>query len=461
VSVFYVSAARWRRHVLLALSYLFYVSWSPAHAALLAVVTSSVYLAGRLFERQRDDRSRLRVLWLAVAGLLVLLVAFKSGELVIAAVRTEGDLGPPSWTIVLLIPLGLSYYVFRLIGYLVDVYWERIPVQRDAVSFALYVAFFPQIVSGPIQRAGDFFGQLEQLGHSDPAAIAAGLRRILFGLFKKLVVAETPAAIVVAAHSDPGAYSGLELLVAAYCFAFQLYADFSGLTDIAIGLGQLFGIRGPENFDRPFFAKNVQEFWRRWHMSLTSWLTDYVFTPLRMTFRRFADTGLAVAILCNMLAVGLWHGPRATYAIFGALNGAFLIVSAFTLKWRNAIAREHPVIARLRSAAGPVVTFHIFVFTLIFFRADSLLLALTYVLRLFSVDSSLPWTMVRWPRWTLVTVLGGIAFIEVIEWARRQPRWVARFLGAPTWVRWGVYYAGVAMVLLFATATRQFIYAQF
>src|SRR5262249_4611626 len=154
--------------------------------------------------------------------------------------------------------------VFKLIGYLLDVYWENVPAQKRVVALALYASFFPQIVSGPIQRPGAFFEQLESVDRPDPAMMATGLRRILFGLFKKLAIADRLAELVDSVHTNPAACSSAELLLGAYLFALQLYADFSGVTDIAIGLGQLFGFQGPENFDMPFYSRNLQEYWRRW-----------------------------------------------------------------------------------------------------------------------------------------------------------------------------------------------------
>jgi D-alanyl-lipoteichoic acid acyltransferase DltB (MBOAT superfamily) len=271
----------------------------------------------------------------------------------------------------LVVPLGLSYYIFRTIGYLLDVYWERTQAQRSFSSLVLYISFFPQIVSGPIQRGGDFFGQLQHWSSPDAEQFASGLRRILLGLFRKVVIADQFAELVAGVHSNPAAFSAVELLFAAYCYSFQLYLDFSGLTDMAIGIGLLFGIKGPENFDRPFLSRNIQEFWRRWHMSLTSWLSDYLFFPLGMSLRRFGTLGLSVAIMINMVAVGVWHGPTWTYLDFGILNGLLMIGSVLTLKRRETFFKRHAWPAGVRSFFSTLITFHLVVFTQIWFRANS------------------------------------------------------------------------------------------
>jgi alginate O-acetyltransferase complex protein AlgI len=302
---------------------------------------------------------------LGLSALLLLLAGFKSAGWMAREFFARGDGSDPATMIIL--PLGLSYYIFKMLGYLLDVYWELMPAQRSFAAVALHSAFFPQLVSGPIQRAGSFFEQLQRLDAPDPKEFLTGLRRILFGLFKKVVIADTLATVSQHAHAHPALFSPLELLAAAYCFAIQLYMDFSGLTDIAIGLGLLFGIRGPENFDLPFFAPNIQVFWRRTHMSLTTWLTDYLFTPLRMSFRRLGTTGLCLAIFINLTAIGLWHGLTWTFLIYGAIHGVYMIVSVLTMKRRNAFFHDRPALAQLRKFIAPIATFHLVVFTYIFF----------------------------------------------------------------------------------------------
>jgi D-alanyl-lipoteichoic acid acyltransferase DltB (MBOAT superfamily) len=465
---FHLSPARWRPDVLLGLSYAFYASWSPGYATLLLFLTVAVYFTARLIERCRTERGKFGLTVLAVTGLLVVLFTFKCATVLMSTFHTLFRQKGGDWAMLVIAPLGLSYYLFKTLGYLLDVYWEKIPAEHSFVSLALYVSFFPQIVSGPIMRADDFFSQFGKLRSFDPAEFVVGLRRILFGLFKKVVIADRFAGLVASVHSNPSKFSSLELLLGAYCYSLQLYADFSGITDIAIGTGQLFGIKGPENFDLPYFARNVQDFWRRWHMSLTSWLTDYLFMPLRMSLRSLGKVGLSLAIFVNMLAVGVWHGPKWTYAAFGAINGVFMIVSVLTLKKRNAFFQSRPRQAQLRRLVGPLLTFHLMVFAQIFFRAYSFRSALTYVARLLpSLHHTgipafrLDWSLLGISSRGLLISLVFVIVMEAINWAMRQRYWIDRFDSAPRFVRWGLYYAGITLLFLGFHVTVPFIYAQF
>lgn len=455
-----------RPAILLALSFLFYATWSVWDAALLLGVTAVVHAAARFIDR--TAAGKVRLLTVTIAFLLVLLVGFKCALLIAAhmnAAWVEGNASAALW---LAAPLGLSYYIFKLLGYLLDVYWGTIPARRDFTSVALYAAFFPQIVSGPIQRAEDFFTQLDGLRGSDPGSFVLGLRRILFGLFKKVAIADQLAVVVSHAHSHSLEHSSLELLLGAYFFSLQMYADFSGITDIAIGIGLLFGIRGPENFNRPYFAANLQDFWRRWHMSLTTWLTDYLFVPLRMTFRNLGTVGLSLAIFLNMVAVGIWHGPRWTYLVFGCINGVYMIVSALTLKKRNQFFKTRPVLSRWRAWVAPLVTFHLVVFTHIFFQAPDLHSALSYLGQMLHLG---PHGSVAANRLDLASfgltygrlfqALAGLVVMETIHWAMSQPDWAQRFNTTRREFRWVLYYAVIVMVMLSARGTMSFIYAKF
>jgi D-alanyl-lipoteichoic acid acyltransferase DltB (MBOAT superfamily) len=460
LAAFQACPVRARRHLLLAASLAIYATWSLPYLLLLVVATLGVQACAVRIARASDEAVKLRWRALAVVGVLALLVTFKCGGAFL-----PDPARPGLWAIMWVVPLGLSYYSFKLIGYVVDVSWERIEPVRDASTLVLYASFFPQIVSGPIQRAGDFLAQAEDLGRSDPADVVVGLRRILFGLAKKLVIADRLAPLVSAVHAAPGRFSSLELALAAYAFAFQLYADFSGITDIAIGVGLLFGVRGPENFDLPFFASSLPEYWRRWNMSLTSWLADYVFTPLRMALRDRGTVGLCLAIAVNMVAVGVWHGPTLTYLAFGLLHATFMVAAVLTAKRRNAWFRARPGLARWRRVTAPLITFHLVVFAMIFFRAESLAKAVEYCRGLATGVGAgrtrLSWAALDMAPRALLAALAGLAVIELIEWARRSPTWAGRFQGAPRSLRWTVYYAAVLLVVFGSVGTQKFIYAQF
>lgn len=463
VLAFHATPSKWRAHLLLGFSYLFYASWSLWHTALLLGITSMVYVAALSIDRCTVEQRKFRIVLLAACLLLLLLAVFKFGIDVLDLLHVPGG-GTLGMTTMLVAPLGLSYYLFRLMGYLLDVYWEKNRAERNFLSLALYTSFFPQIVCGPIQRADVFFKQLPKLAQPDESDLTEGLRRILLGLVKKVVIADRFGLLVGNIHANLPASSPVDLLIGAYGFALQLYFDFSGLTDIALGMGRLFGIRGPENFQFPFLAPNVQEFWRRWHMSLTSWLSDYLFLPLRMSLRGFGDAGLATAVFVNMVAVGVWHGSKLTFAVFGVLNGIFLVVSVFTLKKRDKFFKQRPALRPARSLIGPLVTFHLFAFSLIFFRADSLGTAMAYLKGLVAVGGvggTIHWGMIG-SSWARLGALVAVASaMELIEWQIRKGPWEPALLKAPRAVRWAIYYAGIAIIIYSFGGTRDFIYAQF
>jgi D-alanyl-lipoteichoic acid acyltransferase DltB (MBOAT superfamily) len=458
VLLYHVIPLTWRPLCLLAFSYVFYCTWSVPYAALFLVVSLIVQRLGLRVESSATDSAQKRYLAAGIASLGLLLFAFKY------APALGGRLSN------LLVPLGVSYYTFKLVSYLVDVYWEKIPAERDVVAFLLFPVFFPQIVSGPIQRARDFLPQIKAPAPVDPSLIASGLRWILFGLFKKFVIADRLALFVNRVFDDPHSFGSVALLLATYAFAVQLYADFSGLTDFAIGVGRLFGIDSPQNFAAPFYAPNIQEFWRRWHITLTSWLTDYVFTPLRIAFRNRGDAGLALAIVVNMIAIGAWHGARWTFVVFGVVNALYMVVSAFTLKPRNRFFKRHPALAAVRAVAGPLVTFHLVAFALILFRATTLAEA-AYIFK-----HALPIDLLGHSRLALVESLRGLGFsffqiywavlaiplMESVQFIHRRGLLPRLLYARPTWVRWSVYYAGILAILLVGELeAREFIYARF
>lgn len=342
------------------------------------------------------------------------------------------------------------------------------------VAFLLYPVFFPQIVSGPIQRARDFLPQIKTDKPVDPSMIASGLRWTLFGLFKKFVIADRLALFVNRILDDPHNYSSVGLLLACYAFAVQLYADFSGLTDFAIGVGRLFGIDSPQNFAAPFYAPNIQEFWRRWHITLTSWVTDYVFTPLRIALRNRGDAGLAIAIAVNMVAIGAWHGARWTFLVFGLINAAYMVVSAFTLKPRNRFFSRHPTLAAIRQIGGPLVTFHLVVLALVLFKTSTLgdaayILSHALPMDLFiPIASPSPLAHAESLRglglsfFQIYWAMLAIPLMEAIQFIHRRGMLPRLLYARPTWVRWSVYYAGILAILLVGELeAREFIYAHF
>jgi alginate O-acetyltransferase complex protein AlgI len=455
--------ARYRAAVLLVLSYLFYCTWSLHAAIWLAAVTLFTFFGARLAAKPKpsNGESTEHGKWLFVVLVVLLtsyLVFFKLAA--IAAVPGVARIG---------LPLGLSYYTFKLISYVLDCYWGKIQPETRLVSFASYVAFFPQLMGGPIQRAESYLQQLPPMKLS----IAEGLPRIVWGLFKKIAVADQLGLTVNYVYANVRSLHGAQLLAGFLLFPLQLYADFSGLTDIAIGLGLLFGIRGPENFNRPFTASTITDFWRRWHMTLTNWLGDYVFTPLRMATRNAGTASVVFSITVNTVAIGLWHGFTWGYFAFGLVHSAYLVTEALTSKVRARFFRKNPNLDGWGSNLGSVMVFVLATIAFVFFRATHVSDAawgLVHVwdgLRSFSTDLGVLIAAVSLR--PLVIGLVGFACIEVGErfrpdvWMRKSflnwPGWAQQMFGATTMT---LLVAAVYLLLMANPGSdRPFIYEAF
>ncbi len=476
--VYWTVPVSWRRWCLLGASYAFYATWSIGFAAVLRAVTAVAFVVGQRIGAEERDEAQRRSLCVGVLLLLLPLAAFKYLSSLDAALTAL--LGHTAVTAYLggvqfVGVVGISYYTLKLISYVVDVYWGRVRPCRDFGTLATYAAFFPQILSGPIQRAESLVGQLERLAGAQPELISSGLRLMLFGFFKKLVVADRLGLLVDQVFAQPRAFSAPTLALGSYLFAIQLYADFSGITDIAIGTARLFGIRSPRNFDSPFYAEDIQDFWRRWHITLTSWLGDYVFTPLRMTLRDWGQWGLVLSLAINMVAIGVWHGARWTFVVFGALHAAYLIASSLTLRPRKRFLQRHAALREVHRLTGPLITFHMVVASFVLFRAGSLAEAwyilahagrgLCGVALRFGHLSQGAFAGTRHLKLSdgdaviLVAATMVMELLHALQRRRMLPRLVVTM---PDWARWAAYVAlGFALLIWGEADSKQFIYVRF
>jgi D-alanyl-lipoteichoic acid acyltransferase DltB (MBOAT superfamily) len=457
VAAFYWLPGRWRAIYLLALSYAFYALSSRIYLILLIVASVAVYAIGLAIARSGSERTKQTLMAVGVAAVVGVIVLFK------AAGAWRG----------LLLPLGVSYYSFKLISYLIEVYWDDEAVERDPVIFFLFPAFFPQIVSGPIQRPEPFFAQMRDvMGRTlDADQVETGIRFILGGLMMKTLVGDRLAAFIGVIDQSHADYSYAVMLTTVACYTLQLYADFSGYTNIALGIGKLFGVEGPPNFNAPFAAVNIQEMWRRWHMSLTLWLTDYLFTPLSMSLRGYGRTGLIGAICLNMIIIGIWHGFTLNYLVFGALHAVFLSVTVLILAERarrkraagkTKLAQSETWASRYGAAfLGAALTFALMSFSQIFFHSSTWGEAVSILKQVLRVAPSGPagWSEiplnVTVPAWICMGVALYVGAGAPGAWGRAQS------IGsvAPQWLQYGV-----CLFLLSVLATEgsgQFIYGQF
>ena len=476
--LYHLCPLAWRRWCLVGASFVFYCTWSPRFALLLLAATGVAFIAA---QRIAAAPTREQRQWILTVGIVVLFLPLLTLKYLAPLRPVLSELVGARWAPHLLwigvaAPVGISYYTLKLVSYLVDVYWGRLLPAPRWSTVAAYGAFFPHILSGPIQRAGDFFAQVQPVRRTHPEQIVSGLRLMLFGLFEKLVVGDRLGVLVDQVYSHPSQYTGLAFTLAAYAFALQLYADFAGLTDIAIGAGRVLGIMAPPNFNAPYYAENIQEFWRRWHMTLTGWLRDYLFTPLHMTLGEWGRVGLAVSLVVNMVAVGIWHAASWTYVVFGLVHGVLLFISSLTLRRRERLYRRHSALHALHRVLGSLVTFNLVVAALVIFRADSLGTA-WYALRQScaglwqllgsignpaQVAALLTGLDLSWSQHDTVIACAAVVAMEVVHVLQHTQRLSPVIAVTPRWVQWAGCYALALCILIWAQADpRQFIYAQF
>jgi alginate O-acetyltransferase complex protein AlgI len=380
---------RLQNAVLLGASYVFYGYFQWRFLALLVASTLVDFVLSLAIARRdakTPDRQRERKLLVTASIVLnlALLGFFKYfnffSESVTALLNAFGMRADP-FTLNLLLPLGISFYTFQKLSYVIDVYRGKLAATTSLLDFALYAAYFPQIAAGPIERAGQLMPQIARARKVTAGQVEAGLFLILWGFFKKLVVADNLALVANAVFDQPQGSAGLDVVVAVVAFAFQIYGDFSGYTDIARGISMLLGFQPTLNFKLPYFSRSIPEFWKRWHISLSNWLTDYVYTPLTKTkaIRLPWYHKLLVSLFITFVVSGLWHGAAWTYVVWGALHGVYMMASVSGQSWRRRIVTALGL-SRLPEFHGVLQiswTFALVCLTYVFFRANSLADAFT------------------------------------------------------------------------------------
>jgi alginate O-acetyltransferase complex protein AlgI len=366
-----------RRILLLVASYVFYFQLSKIYVSVLLFVTCVTYIGAKLLRSPAAEKRGSILFWLSAAILVGPLIVFKYLA-VFLAIAVHGHLSA------LAFPIGISFFTFASLGYLVDVYLGVAEPEDSPSRVALFVAFFPLVSAGPIERAGRFMPQLDlDTSFSSDRTITA-LRLMFIGLIMKVVFADTLAGPINAVYGDPGACSSIERLCATLFYPFYLYADFAGYSLIAIGSAKLFGLEVAANFRQPFLSTTVPEFWRSWHISLSSWVRDYIFSPLRMSWRRYSNLGMAAALLGSFLILGAWHGAKWGFLVFGAMHGSMVVVSTFTLSWRDKFWATVGVPSSALSVPRGIITYFLVALAFVVFRADSLSQAMQIYQGIFS-----------------------------------------------------------------------------
>ncbi len=444
-----------RKIALLALSLAFYASWNWRFLLLLLASGAISYLVGLYVDASRNRRFSGAVLAIGVALDLGILAYFKYLDFFIAQVLTlahQFGLNPSIAFVNVTLPVAISFLTFHAISYIVDVHRGRLAPSRSPVDILLYISFFPHLVAGPIVRAHEFLPQLASPRRAGDFSFGENMLLILGGLFKKMVIANYLAVrFVDPVFTDPSQFSRFDLIMAVYAYAIQIYADFSAYTDIAIGVAALLGYRFPQNFNQPYRALGIGDFWRRWHMTLSNWLRDYLYIPLGGN--RHGALATARNLMLTMLLGGLWHGANWTFLIWGAMHGAALVADH---AWRRSTAFARFGSGGIVRVVDWAITFHFVCFAWLFFRAPSLDAAMQYMAGVIS-DNGAANTMpaIVWP------LIGCGAFTQFMPPDARG--WLGRTLDNRGPVAQGAFgFVLIYFVIVMApSASAPFIYFQF
>jgi len=449
---------------LLVASYFFYGWWDWRFLFLIAFSSLIDYVVGLRLDQTSDQRKRKWWLSLSILVNIGFLGFFKYFNFFAESFSEAFTLlGEPmeASRLQIILPVGISFYTFQTLSYSIDVYRKKLEPTKDIISFFAFVSFFPQLVAGPIERATNLLPQFLKRREFTYAEGIAGGKQILWGLFKKMVIADNCAQIVNVIFEDPSAHSGSTLLLGAVLFSFQIYGDFSGYSDIAIGVARLFGFKLMKNFSFPYFSRNIGEFWRRWHISLSTWFRDYLYIPIGGS--RGSKWQQVRNIFVVFLVSGFWHGANWTFLCWGTLHALFFLPLVLMKKNRTYLDTVHTRWLFPSLKEGTLILFTYLLTTLawVFFRAESVSDAFLYfdgmlASSMFSIPEMFQQTKMKW-------VLIFIAGFMVIEWIGRNQEFAIERI-TQKWsmpMRYGFYYAIAMAIFLFKGTQQEFIYFQF
>jgi alginate O-acetyltransferase complex protein AlgI len=447
--------------LLLVSSYFFYACWDWRFLFLLIFSTLLDYFTGIQIPQAKNRHLKKFWFWLSISVNVGFLGVFKYYNFFAASfAQAISHLGLQinPWSLKVILPVGISFYTFHGLSYVIDIYKGRIKPERNFIIYSVFVSFFPLLIAGPIERATHLLPQIRQQRIFNYSKAIDGLRQILWGLFKKIVIADQCAEYANTIFNNANDYSGSAHVLGALFFTFQIYCDFSGYSDIAIGTAKLFGIDLLRNFAFPYFSRNIAEFWRRWHISLSTWFRDYLYIPLGGSK---VGVWLKVRnIFIIFLVSGFWHGANWTFIVWGLLNALYIMPSILlnTNRSNLDIVAQGKYFPSMKELVSMIITFSLTVFAWIFFRAKSLEDAAHYIARIFSrslftIPNIKP---------SLLVYLFTAIFL-VVEWLGREQQYaIANLeLKLPKVARWAIYYSIVLAILYFAGAEQQFIYFQF
>lgn len=455
--------SRW--FLLLTSSCIFYMAFVPKYILILGVTIVVDYFAGIIISRMQGNSKRIFLIASLITNIGMLFV-FKYFNFFNESIKHLSDMlnwNYPISSLSIILPIGLSFHTFQSMSYIIEVYRGKQQPEKHFGIYALYVMYYPQLVAGPIERPQNMLWQFHKEHSFDAQRVSDGLKLMAWGLFKKIVIADNLALVVNSVYGNPTLVNGLSLVIATYFFAFQIYCDFSGYTDIARGASRVMGIELMQNFNRPYFSKTISEFWRRWHISLSSWFTDYVYIPLGgnrcAKWKWFRNTMIV------FLLSGLWHGANWTYVIWGGLNGFYLVFAIISKDIRAKITKRTGIdkFPYINKMVKVFCTFNLICFSWIFFRASSFTQAVTIIKRIF-MDFSLKIDIGRAgvSRYQLALGCGVILLLLAVQLFQRNRKIINELNNRPVAYRWVIYYSALIFIIIFGVFnTSSFIYFQF
>ncbi|GHV57880.1 O-acyltransferase [Bacteroidia bacterium] len=452
---------KWQNVVLIIASYIFYGWWDYRFLFLLIFSTSLDYFTGlQIFQAENHKHKKI---WLLISICINLgfLGFFKYYNFFIdsfAELLATIGFNPSIWTLRIILPVGISFYTFHGLSYVLDIFNGKIKPAKDFIDYSLFVGFFPLLVAGPIERATHLLPQLQKPRYFNPVNATDGLRQIIWGFFKKIVIADNCAIVVNTVFENYTTLPASSLAIGALFFSFQIYGDFSGYSDIALGSARLFGIELLRNFSYPYFSRDIAEFWRRWHISLTTWFRDYLYIPLGGSKGSRLKTVRNTFII--FLVSGFWHGANWTFIVWGLMHALFflpLLLLNTNRKNVNQVA-ENKIFPSLKELLQMVSTFILTTFAWIVFRSESISQAFSYIANLFSCS------LFSHTRGISMDISLGILLLLFIcaEWVqRKKPHALQLSNRIPAFFRWCIYYGIVFFILLYGKSQQSFIYFQF
>jgi len=441
-------------------SYLFYGWWDWRFLSLILFSTIVDFLVGLMLSKEENETKRKALLWTSILVNLGFLGFFKYYNFFIENFTTAfsffgNEIQPNSLNIIL--PVGISFYTFQTLSYSIDVYRKKLEPTKDFIAFSAFVSFFPQLVAGPIERATNLLPQFYKKRTFEYSKAADGMRQILWGLFKKIVIADNCAEYANIIFNNSSDYSGSTLVLGAIFFTFQIYGDFSGYSDIAIGTSRLFGFNLKQNFAFPYFSRDIAEFWRRWHISLSTWFRDYLYIPLGGS--RGSKWMNIRNIFIIFIVSGFWHGANWTFIVWGGLNALYFLPLLVFKKNRQHldIVAKGKYLPTFKEFFQILITFGLTVFAWIFFRAENIGHAFSYISEIFSSS------IFSIPGFKNYTTLFLILIFIIIEWIGREQEYaIARLsLLKHQVIRYAFYYAIIFIIFWFGGKQQEFIYFQF